>query len=162
MSGNWAKRPISLVGRNSASGTHDTFVDAILAHGEFKDDLKEQSGSADVVKMVAEDKYAIGYSGIGYLTDGVRTVPLAATPGDKCYDTSPASTYAGNYPLSRYLYIYLNKRPTTPLDPPMLEFVKYILSLDGQTQTVKSGFYPITSATRTTALPKLGISNDSN
>jgi phosphate transport system substrate-binding protein len=162
LSGNWAKRPISLFGRNSASGTHDTFMDAILAHGEFKDDLKERSGSADVVKMVAEDKYAIGYSGIGYLTDGVRTVPLAATPGDKCYDTSPASTYAGNYPLSRYLYIYLNKPPTTPLDPPMLEFVKYILSRDGQTQTVKSGFYPITSATRTTALPKLGIPNDSN
>jgi phosphate transport system substrate-binding protein len=162
LTGDWATHPISLFGRNSASGTHDTFVDAVLAHGEFKDELKEQSGSADVVKMVAGDKYAIGYSGIGYLRDGVRTVPLAATPGDKCYDTSPASTYAGNYPLSRFLYIYINKPPTTPLDPPMLEFVKYILSRDGQIQTVKNGFYPITSATRTTALPKLGVSNDSN
>jgi phosphate transport system substrate-binding protein len=112
--------------------------------------------------MVATDKYAIGYSGIGYLTEGVRTAPLAAIPGDKCYDTSPASTYSGNYPLARYLYIYLNKVPAKPLDPPMLEFVKYILSRDGQMETVKSGFYPITSATRTTALPKLGISNDSN
>jgi len=137
-------------------------VDAVLAHGEFKDDLKEQSGAADVVKMVAGDKYAIGYSGIGCLTDGVRTVPLAATPGGKCYDASPASTYAGNYPLSRYLYIYLNKAPAKPLDPPMLEFVKYILSRDGQTETVKSGFYPITGANRTRALPLLGVSNDSN
>ena len=78
LTGDWAAHPISLFGRNSASGTHDTFVDAVLRHGEFKDELKEQPGSAEVVKMVAGDKYAIGYSGIGYLTDGVRTVPLAA------------------------------------------------------------------------------------
>jgi phosphate transport system substrate-binding protein len=162
LTGDWASHAVSLFGRNSASGTHDTFVDAVLRHGEFKDELKEQPGSAEVVKMVAADKYAIGYSGIGYLTEGVRTVPLAATPGDKCYDTSPASTSSGNYPLARYLYIYLNKAPAKPLDAPMLEFVKYILSRDGQTQTVRGGFYPITSATRTTALPKLGISNDSN
>ena len=115
-------------------------------HGKFKDGLKEQPGSAEVVKMVAGDKYAIGYSGIGYLTDGVRSVPLAATPGGTCYDTSPASTYSGNYPLARYLNIYLNKAPAKPLDPAILEFAKYILSRDGQTETVKSGFYPITEA----------------
>ena len=162
LTGDWAAHPISLFGRNSASGTHDTFVDRVLGHGEFKDELKEQPGSAEVVKMVAEDKYAIGYSGIGYLTGEVRTVPLAATPGDKCYDTSPASTYSGNYPLARYLYIYLNKAPAKPLDPPLLEFVKYILSRDGQTETIKSGFYPITRANRTKVLPALGISVDSN
>ena len=162
LTGDWAMHPISLFGRNSASGTHDAFVDAVLRHGEFKDELKEQPGSAEVVKMVAADKYAIGYSGIGYLTEGVRTVPLAATPGDTCYDTSPASTYSGNYPLARYLYIYLNKVPSKPLDPPLLEFAKYVLSRDGQTETIKSGFYPITSENRTKALPALGISNNSN
>ncbi len=140
----------------------DTFVDTVLRHGEFKDELKEQPGSAEVVKMVAADKYAIGYSGIGYLTDGVRAVPLAATAGDKCHDTSPASTYSGDYPLARYLYIYLNKAPDKPLDPPTLEFVKYILSRDGQSETIRSGFYPITSATRTKALPALGVSSDTN
>jgi phosphate transport system substrate-binding protein len=154
--------PISLFGRNSASGTHDTFVDEVLRRGEFKDELKEQPGSAEVVKIVAADKNAIGYSSIGYLTESVRTVPLAATPGDKCYDTSPASTYSGNYPLARYLYIYLNKAPAKPLDPPLLEFVKYIMSRDGQTETIKTGFYPITSVARTKARPALGVSNDSN
>jgi phosphate transport system substrate-binding protein len=116
LTGDWAMHPISLFGRNSASGTHDTFVDAVLRHGEFKDELKEQPGSAEVVKMVAADKYAIGYSGIGYLTAGVRTVPLAAIPGE-CYDTAPPSTYSGKYPLSRYLYIYLNKRRPNPSIP---------------------------------------------
>ena len=134
----------------------------MLRHGEFKDELKEQPGSAEVVKMVAADKYAIGYSGIGYLTEGVRTVPLAATAGDKCYDTSPASTYSGRYPLARYLHVYLNKTPNKPLDQPLLEFAKYILSRDGQTETIKSGFYPITSVNRTKALTTLGISSDSN
>jgi phosphate transport system substrate-binding protein len=162
LTGDWADKPISLFGRNAASGTHDVFVDAVLRHGEFKDQLKEQPGSAEVVKMVAGDKYAIGYSGIGYLTNGVRAAPLAATPGDKCYDTSPESAYSGNYPLSRYLYIYLNKAPTKPLDPAVVEFVKYILSRDGQMGTIKSGFYPITSATRTKGLSALGVSSDAN
>ena len=162
LTGDWEAHPISLFGRNSASGTHDTFVDAVLRHGEFKDELKEQPGSAAVVKMVAGDKYAIGYSGIGYLTEGVRTVPLAATSGDKCYDTSPASTYSGKYPLARYLNLYLNKAPDKPLDPAILEFAKYIVSRDGQTETVKSGFYPITEALRATALSKLGVPSDTN
>ena len=157
LTGDWASHPISLFGRNAASGTHDTFVDAVLRHGEFKDELKQQPGSAEIVKMVAADKYAIGYSGIGYLTEGVRTVPLAATPGDPCYDTSPTSTYSGKYPLSRNLYIYLNKAPAKPLDPPTLEFVKYILSRDGQEETIRSGFYPVTNEIRTKGLKALGI-----
>jgi phosphate transport system substrate-binding protein len=162
LGGDWGNRPISLFGRNALSGTHDVFVDAVLFHGEFKDALKEQPGSAEVVKMVAADKYAIGYSGIGYLSDGVRTVPLAATPGDKCYDTSPESAYSGKYPLARYLYVYLNKAPTKPLEPAVLEFAKYILSRDGQMDSIKSGFYPITSATRAKGLSALGVSSDAN
>jgi len=161
LTGDWARQPISLFGRNSASGTYDVFAEEVLRGRDFKDEIKQQSGSAEVVKMVAADKYAIGYSGIGYLTDGVRTVPLAATPGE-CYDTSPASTYSGKYPLARYLYLYLNKAPGKALDPAILEFAKFILSRDGQTETLKSGFYPIPSALRTKVLPALGISGDSN
>ena len=159
LTGEWANAPIDLFGRNPASGTHDTFVDAVLRHGEFRDEVKEQPGSAEVVKMVAADKYAVGYSGIGYRTDGVRTVPLAVAPGEKCYDTSPASTYSGDYPLARYLYIYLNKAPGRPLDPPLLEFVKYVLSRDGQNETIRSGFYPITHETRAKDLEAVGISD---
>jgi phosphate transport system substrate-binding protein len=157
LTGDWVSQPIALFGRNSASGTHDTFVDAVLARGEFKDELKEQPGSTEVVKMVAADKFAIGYSGIGYLMDGVRAVPLAATAGGKCQDTSPEATYSGAYPLARYLYIYLNKAPAKPVDPGVLEFLKYVLSGDGQKGTVKSGFYPITNATRLKDLSALGV-----
>ena len=161
LTGDWATHPISLFGRNSASGTYDVFVEEVLRHQDFKDAVKEQPGSAEVVKMVAADKYAIGYSGIGYLTEGVRTVPLAATPGE-CYDTSPASTYSGKYPLARYLYLYLNKAPGKALDPAILEFAKFILSRDGQTETIKSRFYPITEPVRSQALQALGLPSDSN
>jgi phosphate transport system substrate-binding protein len=57
------------------------------------------------------------------------------------------------------LYIYLNKPPAKPLDPPILEFVKYVLSKDGQNETIRSGFYPITNETRTKALKTLGVSD---
>jgi phosphate transport system substrate-binding protein len=161
LTGDWATQPFSLFGRNSASGTYDVFAEEVLRGRDFKGEVKEQPGSAEVVKMVAADKYAIGYSGIGYLTDGVRTVPLAATPGE-CHDTSPTSTYSGKYPLARYLYLYLNKAPGKALDPPILEFAKFVLSRDGQTETIKSGFYPITEPLRIKALQALGISSDSN
>jgi phosphate transport system substrate-binding protein len=162
LTGEWATKPISLFGRNSGSGTYETFKETVLYKGEFKNELKEQPDSSTVVQMVAGDKSAIGYSGIGYLTPGVRAVPLAASVSRKCYDTSPESAYSGGYPLSRYLYIYLKKDPKQPLDAVATEFLKYVLSKDGQSGTIKSGFYPITNATRTKALGALGIAVDAS
>ena len=161
LTGEWASHPIALFGRNALSGTHDIFVSAVIEHRDFKDDLKEQLGSAEVVKAVAADKYAIGYSSIGYLTDQVPAVPLAVAPGYECYDTSPASAYSGRYPLARYLYLCLNKLPDKALDPPMLEFVKYILFKDGQNETIKSRFYPIPPEIRAKGLKALAISDGS-
>lgn len=162
LTGEWATKPIALFGRNSASGTYETFKETVLRHGEFKDELKEQQASSNVVQMVAGDKSAIGYSGIGYLMAGVRTVPLASSVSEKCYDTSAQSAYSGKYPLARYLYIYLKKDSKQPLDPAVVEFVKYVLSKDGQDGTIKAGFYPITNAIRTKGLKALGISTETN
>ena len=114
--------------------------------------------STRVVQGVASDRFAIGYSGIGYKTDGVRTIPLALYSGGPCYDTSAEATLSGKYPFTRYLRIYLNKKPTQPLDPLRAEFIKYILSKDGQTQTEKGGFYPITNEIREEELKRFGIS----
>ena len=107
---------------------------------------------------VAADKFAIGYSGIGYKTDGVRAVPLASYYGGTCYEASADATLSGKYSIARYLYIYVNKKPGEPLDPLRAEFIKYILSKDGQTQTEKGGFYSITNEIREDELKKLGIS----
>ncbi len=143
--GNWGGKPISLYGRNSASGTYGFFKENALCKGDFKDTVKEQPGSASVVQGVTEDRFAIGYSGIGYRTSGVKPLKLAAKKGGQFYGVDPADVYSGNYPLSRYLYVYVNKAPNKPLDPLVREFVKFVLSKEGQEIVVKDGYLPVTA-----------------
>ena len=131
LTGEWAAKPISMFGRNSSSGTYEYFRDMVLYGGDYKTEVKEQVGSEAVVQGVASDKFAIGYSGLGYKTDAVRTVPLAKYEGAPCYNVSAEETYSGKYPIARYLVIYLNKNPDQPLDALRSEFIKYVLSKDG-------------------------------
>jgi phosphate transport system substrate-binding protein len=145
LTGEAASRPVSLYGRNSASGTYGFFKEHALKNGDFKDQVKEQPGSASVVQGVTVDRYAIGYSGIGYATAGVRPVPIAAKEGGKCVAATAENAYDGTYPLARFLYVYTNKAPGKPLDPLTREFVKLALSRDGQQDVVKDGYFPLPS-----------------
>src|SRR5215475_3827495 len=113
--GSWAGAPISLYGRNSASGTYGFFKEHALCNGDFKDTVKEQPGSASVVQGVSEDRNGAGYSGIGYATSGVRTVPLAAKQGGPFQEANYQNVVSGNYPLSRFLFIYINRASDKPL-----------------------------------------------
>jgi phosphate transport system substrate-binding protein len=153
--GDWASRPISLYGRNSASGTYGFFKEHTMKNGDYKDEVKEQPGSAAVVQGVTVDRYAVGYSGIGYATAGVRAVPLAEKAGDACHDATPDEAYSGRYPLARFLYVYVNKAPGKPLDPLVREFAKLMLSRDGQEVVVKDGYFPITSSVAKEELNKI-------
>jgi phosphate transport system substrate-binding protein len=157
LTGDWANKPIALYGRNDISGTYAFFREMALYDGDYKPEMKKQPSSEAVVQMVANDRYAIGYSGIGYKTAGVRTVPLAIAEGSACSDTSAEAAYSRKYPLARYLYIYANKKPDAPLDPLRREFIKYILSKDGQMETEAGGFYSITNADRESDLKRLAI-----
>jgi phosphate transport system substrate-binding protein len=156
LTGEWANKPISLYGRNAASGTYGYFKEVALFHGDYKDTVKEQPGSSAVVQGVASDKYAIGYSGVGYKTADVRTVPLGKSEG-KYYDATAQYAYSGEYPLARFLYIYLNKSPNKALDPLRREFIKYVLSKEGQMIVIKDGFFPISSMVVGQDLAALGI-----
>ena len=145
LTGEWASKPLSLYGRNSASGTYGFFKEHTLKNGDYKDEVKEQPGSASVVQGVTVDRFAIGYSGIGYATAGVRAVPLAEKEGGQCHEADPDNAYSGSYPLARFLYVYINKTPDKPLDPLTREFVKLILSKEGQEVVIKDGYFPITA-----------------
>ncbi len=158
LTGDWAKQPISLYSRNTISGTYEYFRETALYGGDYKPEVKLLPGSEAVVQAVAADKFGIGYSGIGFKTPGVRAVPLASYYGAKCYEASAETALANKYPIARYLYVYLNKKPNQPPDPLRAEFIKFILSKDGQEQTEKGGFYPITNEIRENELKKLGIS----
>jgi phosphate transport system substrate-binding protein len=143
LNGDFGNSPISLYGRNSASGTYGFFKDHALKNGDYKDEVKEQPGSASVVQSVSEDQAGIGYSGIGYLTSNVRAVPLAEKDGMSFKDASQENADNGSYPLWRHLYLYVNKAPNKPLDPIVGEFIKFIYSKEGQQVVVKDGFFPL-------------------
>jgi phosphate transport system substrate-binding protein len=142
----WKAKPISLYGRNSASGTYGFFKEVALCNGDYKDTVKEQPGSASVVQGVTADVNGIGYSGIGYATSGVKALELAKKAGDAFSGTDPAEVYAGKYPLARFLYLYVNRAPGKPFDPLVGDFLKLVLSKEGQQIVVKDGYLPLTAA----------------
>jgi phosphate transport system substrate-binding protein len=153
LTGDWAARPISLYGRNSASGTYGFFKEHTLKNGDYKDTVKEQPGSASVVQGVTEDRFGIGYSGIGYKTSGVKALALA--DGTEFFEGSYDNVKSGKYPLSRFLYVYINKAPGKPLDPLVKEYMKLILSKEGQEVVVKDGYDPLPAAIVAEELKKL-------
>lgn len=157
LTGEWADKPISLYGRNSASGTYGYFKEEALFKGDYKDSVKEQPGSSAVVQGVATDKYGIGYSGVGYKTADVRTVPLATAEGKPAYDANAENAYSGDYPLARFLYVYVNKNPNQAMDPLRQEFFKFVLSKKGQEVVIKDGFYPVSATLAKDDLQKLGV-----
>jgi phosphate transport system substrate-binding protein len=157
LKGEWASQPISMFGRNTLSGTHKFFRQNVLYNGDFKESVRQQAGSEAVVRSVSGDKFAIGYSGIGYKAEGVRAVPLSSDADKKCQEPSFDNTYTRKYPLARGLYVYLLKDPKAPMDTLSAEFVKYILSRDGQMQAKKGGYYPITRNIREHELTRLGL-----
>ncbi len=143
--GNWANKPISIYGRNSASGTYGYFKKKALCKGDYKDTVKEQPGSSAVVQGITEDLQGIGYSGIGYKTSGVRAIAIAKNVNG-CFEPSLKNVIGKKYPLGRYLYLYVNKKPNEALDPLRLEFLKYILSKQGQEMVIKDGYLPLPAA----------------
>ena len=145
---------VSLYGRNSASGTYGFFKKIALDKGDFKSTVKEQPGSASVVQGVSIDRSGIGYSGIGYMTSSVRTVPLGTTEGIY-YDTSEENVLNGKYPLGRFLYVYVNKAPNEKLQPIVEEFIRFIFSEDGQHVVDKDGYMRVPASIIEGELDKL-------
>jgi phosphate transport system substrate-binding protein len=151
LAGEWQGKAISLYGRNSASGTYGFFKEHTLKKGDYKATVKEQPGSSAVVQGVASDLTGIGYSGIGYLTSGVRALPLGEKDGE-FVDPSYENALSGKYPLSRFLFVYVNKKPGEPLPTLIHEFIRFIESKQGQEIVVKDGYFPLTAELATGAL----------
>ncbi|MBM4208318.1 MAG: phosphate ABC transporter substrate-binding protein PstS family protein [Gammaproteobacteria bacterium] len=139
----WGAKTIQLYGRNSVSGTYGYFKEHALCKGDFKSNVNEQPGSASVVQSVTESINGIGYSGMGYSTSGVKMVPLAKKGTTNYVEANPENALNGSYPLTRYLYIYVNKKPNEPLAPLEQEFIKLVLSKTGQQSVIKDGYIPL-------------------
>lgn len=157
LEGEWKDKPISLYGRNASSGTYGYFKEFALFKGDFKSTVKEQPGSSAVVQAIASDKYAIGYSGIGYRTADVRALPIASHTDSAAVEPTAANAYSGDYPLARFLYLSVNRKPSTPLDPLRREFLRYVLSASGQGDVKKDGYLPLPAAVVEQAAKDAGI-----
>jgi phosphate transport system substrate-binding protein len=145
VTGALAAKPISIYGRNSASGTYGYFKEHTLKNGDYKNSVKEQPGSASVVEGVAHDIAGIGYSGIGYATSGVRVLALSDKKGARAEAANYENVLSGKYPLARMLYIYVAKKPGEPMPKVVEEFLKFALSKEGQEIVVKDGYDPLTA-----------------
>ena len=143
LTGSWASRSIQIFGRNSVSGTYGYFKKKALCKGDYKNNVNEQPGSASVVQSTATSLNGIGYSGIGYKTSGVKAIPLAKKPGKKYVEATPENAINGSYPLSRFLYVYVNKKPNKPLTPLDQEFIRMVMSEQGQEVVIKDGYIPL-------------------
>ena len=152
MKGAWANRTIQIYGRNSVSGTYGYFKKKGLCKGDFKNNVNEQPGSASVVQSVSSSLNGIGYSGIGYKTSGVKAVPLAKKPGKPFVAATPENAVKKKYPLSRFLYVYVNKHPNKALAPLEREFIKLVLSKVGQEVVIKDGYIPLPAKVAAKAL----------
>lgn len=143
LEGAWANRDFTLYSRNAVSGTYGFFKDNALCGGDFKPGINEQPGSASVVQGVTESLNGIGYSGIGYVTSGIKALSLRPEAGAACVAPSAEAASDGSYPLARLLYVYVNKRPNEPLPPLEREFFKLVLSKQGQEVVVRDGYIPL-------------------
>ena len=155
LSGSWTERPIQLYGRNSVSGTYGYFKQALLCSGDFKNTVNEQPGSASVVQSITASLNGIGYSGVGYVTYGVRAIAVASADGNRPIQVTAETALDGSYPLFRYLYVYVNKKPDTTLNPLELEFFKLVLSRTGQEIVEKDGYIPLSTRMISRELRKL-------
>ncbi len=156
LSYDWAKRSIQMFGRNSVSGTYGYFKQNALCSGDFKTNVNEQPGSASVVQSVASSINTIGYSGVGYQVSGVKLLPIAKEGRDYVMPTHE-NILSGEYPLSRYLFVYINKHPVRDLTPLQREFIRFIFSKQGQSLVVKDGYLPISADIAKQELQKVGI-----
>ena len=145
LSGDWGARGISLYGRSAASGTYSVFRQQVLCSGDFSPRVNRLVGSSAIVRAVADDRNAIGYASAGYLNANVKALTVIGPGGQ------PQAS------LDRDLYIYLNVSPGTTLSPLAAAFMDLILSPEGQQETTKAGYLPLTIAEQRAQRRRLGL-----
>ena len=157
LTGEFENAKISLFGRNASSGTYGYFKEVALGKGDYATSVNEQAGSATVVQSVGENKFAIGYSGIGYKTAAVKAVPLSAKTGGEAVAPTPENATTGEYPLARYLFLATNYKPGSKIDTLRGEFLKFVFSKQGQQVVVADGYFPVDASTAAQALETVGL-----
>ena len=134
--GEWADKPIKAWGIKPWNGFEEFVRQRVLSVGDKRGEWREDIGYEKVVfpmaKHVAEDRYALGYSGIAYLDQPVKVIAVSEGAGKAFEAPTYEGVAAASYPLSRLVFFNTNKAPGKPLDPALEEFLRFILSREGQ------------------------------
>lgn len=162
LGGDWANRPIHLYGLKPVNGIEYYLKLNVLEGGDYKDNIQfvKGKGFTHAFTVAAEDMAThpggLTYALLANVRPNVRVVPLATTDGQPFVLPTVQSVYTHQYPLSRYVYIFVNKKPGEPLQPKIKEFLKLVLSKQGQDVVAKEGVYiPLTPAVVKEELAKL-------
>ena len=139
-------RGILAFGRNSVSGTYGFFKQTALCRGDFHAAVNEQSGSGSLVQAIGSTLNGIGYASIAFSTSSVRIVPVSWRQAGEGRITTPAQAVAGEYPFTRYLLFYVNRPAGGSLPPLEREFIRMVLSREGQEIVSRSGYIPLPAA----------------
>jgi phosphate transport system substrate-binding protein len=136
--GEWAHRPVHLVGVQPPDGVPNFITRRVCDGGLLRGGiLGEKNGGATsvltrIVKDVAADEDAIGYAGFHNQLPGTHPVDIGETSAGPFYQGTFQEVRTARYPLTRFIYIYIDRAPNAPLQPALREFLTYVLSLDGQ------------------------------
>lgn len=142
----WFETPVRLHGRNGKSGPSYFFREEVCKGGTFHPRLTDAHGLASVIEEVERDPNGIGFSAIAYRTSLVKAVPIASVKGGRYVEPSVRTAMDGSYPLRRNLYLYVAKPPKADAATATVEFIRYVLSRQGQTQALDFGYLPLSSA----------------
>jgi phosphate transport system substrate-binding protein len=137
LTGDWVDRPIPLYGYGPTDGVHQVFRQQVLLGGEYRLSLQVVPAGSLIVQDVAADPSAIGCASIFFASKRTRAVPIAGDDG-RFYAPTDDNVRSLRYPLTRFVTICVNKPPGRPLPPATAEFLRYLLSAEGQ-QTVAAG-----------------------
>ena len=136
--GEWASRPIHLYGLKPVNGIEQYFKAIAMDNGEYKDNIQfvKGKGFTHAFTVAAEDMAnkpgGLTYALLANVTPNVKVLKVSPTEGGTCYAPTLENVYSHKYPFSRYVYIYVNKPPGKPLEPKVKEFLKLVLSQEGQ------------------------------
>lgn len=159
LSGEWADKPIHAHGIAPWNGFEEFVRQRVLNHaggrGEWRDGLALEKVVFPLAGNVASDRYALGYSGLAYIDAPVKVLPLRATKNGDYVAPSYEAVATARYPLSRLVYFNFNRKPGVAADALTEEFLRFILSREGQRVVLDQGIFLPLRATQVDASRRL-------
>jgi phosphate transport system substrate-binding protein len=145
VTGEWAEKPIHAYGIKPWNGFEEFIRQRVLSRddkrGEWRTDIHYDPVVFPIAQRVSEDRYGIGYSGLAYIDAAVKVLPISQNESGPYYPPTYENVARASYPLARVLYFNTNRAPGKPLNPAIEEFLRFVLSREGQQIILQQGLY---------------------